>query len=66
MRVVKTAAGEFSLDTTGKASGRGAYVCKSPECLATLNKRRNFDRVFKSKVPDEIYDKINEKLGIRN
>ena len=62
MRVAKTAAGEFSLDTTGKAEGRGAYVCKSPECIATLNKRRNFDRVFKAKVPAEIYDSIKETI----
>lgn len=62
MRVVKTADGEFSLDTAGKAQGRGAYVCKSPECLATLLKRRNFDRVFKAKVPAEIYDSIKETI----
>ena len=59
LRVVKTAAGEFSFDETGKVAGCGAYVCKSPECLATLTKRRNFDRVFKAKVPAEIYDKID-------
>ena len=59
-RVVKSA-GEFSLDETGKAQGRGAYVCKSSECVATLRKKRNFDKVFKSKLPDELYDMIKEK-----
>ena len=51
-----------------KIFGRGAYVCKSPECLATLRKRRNFDRVLKAKVPAEIYDKIEglTKEIIRN
>lgn len=33
MRVVKTAENEICLDTTGKKNGRGAYVCKSRECL---------------------------------
>ena len=58
VRVVKTAVGDISFDVTGKAKGRGAYVCQSPECLATLKKRRNFDRIFKAKVPTEVYDNI--------
>ena len=62
LRVVKNAADEFSIDKSGKTAGRGAYVCKSPECLATLIKRRNFDKVFKAKVPAEIYDSIKETI----
>lgn len=62
VRVVKTAAGEFSIDENGKIFGRGSYVCKSHECLATLIKRRNFDKVFKAKVPAEIYDSIKETI----
>lgn len=62
LRVVKNSAGEISFDETGKASGRGAYVCKSPECLKLISKRRNFDKVFKCKVPSELYDSIKEKI----
>lgn len=60
LRVVKNAAGEFVLDDSGKVDGRGAYICKSPECIAAIKKRRNFDKVFKAKVPVEIYDKLVE------
>ena len=62
IRVVKTAAGEISLDDTEKIFGRGAYVCRSPECVKTLCKRRNFDKVFKAKVADEVYAMIKEKI----
>lgn len=62
LRVIKNSAREISFDETGKAQGRGAYVCKSPECIATITKRRNFDKVFKCKVPDELYEKIKEKI----
>jgi len=34
IRVVRTPDGEVVLDSTGKRSGRGAYVCPDPECLA--------------------------------
>ena len=57
IRLVK-AAENFSLDDTGKAPGRGAYVCKSSECAAKLFKRRNFDKIFKVKLPSELYEKI--------
>lgn len=33
LRIVKTPEGEILLDSTGKKSGRGAYVCPDPECL---------------------------------
>ena len=29
VRIVKTPEGEIVLDTTGKKSGRGAYVCRN-------------------------------------
>ena len=61
LRVVKTADG-IAPDETGKAAGRGAYVCKSPICAELVCKRRNFDKVFKAKVPVEVYDTIKEKI----
>ena len=57
LRVVKSA-GEISFDETGKLEGRGAYVCNSSTCSAALKKRRNFDKIFKVKLPSELYDKI--------
>lgn len=58
IRIVKTSSGEIQLDESGKIFGRGAYVCKSPTCAATLKKRHNLDKVFKTKLPNELYDQI--------
>ena len=33
LRIVRSPEGEISLDLTGKKSGRGAYVCRSRECI---------------------------------
>ena len=38
IRVVKSKEGDISLDLTGKRSGRGAYICKSVECLEKARK----------------------------
>ena len=59
IRFIKTADG-ISIDTTGKLDSRGVYVCKSLECAESLKKRRNLDRVFRVKVPTELYDTIKE------
>ena len=39
-RVVKPQEGDCAIDFTGKAPGRGAYVCKSAECLKKAQKTR--------------------------
>ena len=64
IRVVRTPAGTVEVDLSGKAAGRGAYLCKKPECLKVALKRRQFDRAFKTKVPADIYDRINAELEI--
>lgn len=33
VRITRSPQGEVSVDPTGKKPGRGAYVCKSPECF---------------------------------
>ena len=40
MRVLKTAEGDIVLDVTGKKNGRGAYLCKSMECLKKAKERQ--------------------------
>lgn len=55
-------AGEISIDITGKKPGRGAYVCKNPDCLKAAKKARRFEKAFSCKIPDEIYDSLSEQL----
>lgn len=56
IRVVKTAEDEFFVDATGKMNGRGAYVCKSKDCLEKAIKSKGLERSFKCKIPDAIYE----------
>lgn len=62
VRVVKNSSGEIFLDTTGKANGRGAYICKNKECFAKLKKSKGLSRAFKCPVSEEVYDKIEGEL----
>lgn len=63
IRVVRSAEGEISLDLTGKASGRGAYICNNLECLKKARKSRRIDRTFEVTIPDGIYDKMEEEIS---
>ena len=63
LRVVRTPEGNFVIDSTGKANGRGAYICKNETCAAETKKRRKLDKSFKTALPAEIYDKIIEAVA---
>lgn len=54
--------GEISLDLTGRKPGRGAYVCRNLDCLKAARKARRFEKAFSCKIPDEVYDQMEEEL----
>ena len=62
VRVVKTPEGEISLDPTGKMNGRGAYLCKDPQCLRKAQKSKRIEKDLSCTVPDEIYNKLEQEL----
>ena len=65
MRILKTAEGDIVLDVTGKKNGRGAYLCKSEECLKKARKNRGVERSFKMSIPAEIYDNLEKEFAER-
>ena len=64
IRVVRTPEGEIVLDLTGKRSGRGAYLCKSAECLKKARKARRLESSLECAVPDEVYARMEEELSV--
>lgn len=62
MRVLKTAEGDIVLDVTGKKNGRGAYLCKSGECLKKARKCKGLERSFKMNIPNEVYDSLEREF----
>ncbi len=62
VRVVRSPEGEISLDLTGKKPGRGAYVCRSAECLEKARKTKRLEKAFSCVIPDGIFEKMEEEL----
>lgn len=62
IRVVKNNKGEVFLDETGKANGRGAYLCKKSECLEKAIKNKSLNRTFSCEISNEAYDALKKSL----
>lgn len=54
---------DISVDLTGKKPGRGAYMCRSAECLAKARKARRLERAFSCKISDEVYQRMEEEIS---
>ena len=64
IRIVKNKEGQIFIDLTGKANGRGAYICKDSECLKKAIKSKALNRAFKMEVPNEVYEKLLAELEV--
>ena len=62
MRVLRTAENEICLDVTGKKNGRGAYLCRSGECLRKARKNKGLERSFKMSIPGEVYEILEREF----
>lgn len=58
IRVVRSKEGEVSVDTTGKKSGRGAYVSKSEEAVAAAKKRKSLNNHLEAEIPEDVYEEL--------
>ena len=63
IRVLRTPEGEVVLDSTGKKSGRGAYICHSLSCFKKARKSKRLETNLSIEIPEEIYDKLENQLA---
>lgn len=54
--------GEVKFDMEKKLFGRGAYICKSMDCIHLAAKKRGLERHFKCAVPAQIYKAAEELI----
>ncbi len=63
IRVVKTQGGDVFIDSTGKMSGRGAYICRSTECFKKARKAKRLERSLSVEISDDIYAKLEGQVA---
>ena len=62
LRVVHTKDGVTSVDLTGKASGRGAYLCRNVACFDAARKARRLEKSFSGKIEETVFDTLREQI----
>ena len=62
LRILRTDTGEVVLDMTGRRNGRGAYVCRDPECLRKARKSHAIERALGLGIPEGILEDIQKEM----
>ena len=62
LRVVKTPEGVFLIDKSGRANGRGAYLCQDVACLRLAMKNKGLERSLKCKMPEDIVEQLEQEM----
>ena len=58
IRIVKDNMNNISIDRTGKANGRGAYICDNIECLDKAIKSKKIEKSFKMQIDESVYNDL--------
>jgi predicted RNA-binding protein YlxR (DUF448 family) len=62
IRIVKSPDGVISLDRSGKANGRGAYICPCSDCYKKAVKGRRLEKAFSMQIPENISLQIIKEI----
>jgi predicted RNA-binding protein YlxR (DUF448 family) len=60
IRVVRSPDGIVSVDASGRAPGRGAYLCADIACVRTAMKKNALSRALKKPVDSGVYVSVEE------
>ena len=64
VRVVRSPEGAISVDLRGKAPGRGAYVCRSADCLKKALRSKAVGRALGVEIPPEIWEALTAQMEV--
>ena len=62
LRIVKSPEGAISFDRVGKAPGRGAYICRSEECLTKAVRQHQLERALETKIDEAVFAQLREEI----
>lgn len=66
LRIVLNKDGKFFVDKTGKAEGRGTYICYDERCLEKAIKTKRIEKILGLKINDELCDFIRGVIIEKN
>jgi predicted RNA-binding protein YlxR (DUF448 family) len=58
LRIVRAPDGAVRFDATGRANGRGAYVCRDETCIAGATGKGALGRALEANLPTDLTDTL--------
>lgn len=66
IRVVREKNKNILVDLSGRANGRGAYLCINSECFSKAEKTKKLSRALEVEIPNHIYQDLKDVLGLQS
>lgn len=63
LRIVRSPEGKVSIDKTGKAAGRGCYICHDIECLEKAIKAKRVQTALEVQVDKDLFEQLRGQLS---
>ena len=63
IRIVKNKNNDVFIDKTGKAEGRGAYICNSITCFEKVIKNKRLEKTLDISINKEVYENLKEVIN---
>lgn len=63
IRIVRTPEGDVSVDATGKANGRGAYIHPHQQCLDDALRRNRIDQALRVRLREDDTDRLKREFA---
>ena len=63
VRVVRAPDGAVMIDASGRAPGRGAYLCADGSCWATALRKRSLERALEVSLPADVVARLQAGTG---
>ena len=62
LRIIRTPFGNIEVDTTGKKSGRGAYLCYNINCFKEAIKKKRLSKSLKIELSEPTLRELEQHI----
>ena len=63
LRILRTTDQKVILDESGRANGRGAYLCRDIQCLEKAVRSHSLERSLKCPVSQDVFDLLKKEMS---
>jgi len=64
VRIVRTPEGDVHVDASGKANGRGSYVCLAHDCFDQALAKRRLDSALRVNLKEDDLDRLRREFDV--